>query len=152
MLIWTDIKKFLKHILLEIFFSFDLALCKKLVIWCFSQICILSLFVTNLILITSKNVLENKHKEAKYKTAILMKFSSKFRLSSNLEKNINFSFCFKFFWGVTKFEAFQLDFVTKLYTHKPSPNKIKTNTHPDPEKEMAIKIFHIFLKCSTLYV
>jgi hypothetical protein len=29
MFILTDIKKFQKHILLEIFFSFDLALCKK---------------------------------------------------------------------------------------------------------------------------
>ncbi len=39
------------------------------------------------------------HKEANYKTAIPMKFSSKFRLSTYVEKNTNFSFCFKFFWG-----------------------------------------------------
>jgi hypothetical protein len=86
MFILTDIKKFQKHTLLEIFFSFDLALCKKLVIWCFSQICNLALFVTKLILKTSKNLLKNKHKEAKYKIAIPMKFSSKFRLSTNVEK------------------------------------------------------------------
>ena len=56
-------------------------------------------FVTKLILKTSKNVLKNKHKEAKYSKAIPMKFASKFRLSTYVEKNINFSFCFKLFWG-----------------------------------------------------
>jgi hypothetical protein len=35
----------------------------------------------------------------KYKTAIPMKFSSEFRLSTYVEKNINFSFCFKLFLG-----------------------------------------------------
>jgi hypothetical protein len=52
-----------------------------------------------------------------------MKFSSKFRLSTYVEKNINFSFCFKFFFGgVTKFEALQKAFVTKLNPPKPSPH------------------------------
>jgi hypothetical protein len=54
----------------------------------------LSLFVTKLILKTSTNLLKNKHKGAKYKTAIPMTISSKFRLSTYVEKNINFSICF----------------------------------------------------------
>jgi hypothetical protein len=84
--------------------------------------------VTKLILKTSKNVLKNKHKEAKYKTAIPMKFSSKFRLSTYVEKNINFSFCSSFFGGVTKFEALQKAFVTKLNP----PNR-----HPTQENQGA---------------
>ena len=99
MFVLKDIKNFQKHTLLEIFFSFDLALCKKMNYMVFFKICTLSLFVTKLILKTSKNLLKNKHKEAKYKTAIPMKFSSKFSLSTNVKKNINFSFCFKLFWG-----------------------------------------------------
>jgi hypothetical protein len=63
------------------------------------KICTLSLFVTKLILKTEKNVLKNKYKEAKYKIAIPMKFASKFRLSAYVQKNINFSFSFKLFWG-----------------------------------------------------
>jgi hypothetical protein len=69
---------------------------------------------------------KNKHKEGKYKTSIPMKFSSKFRLSTYVEKNINFSYCFKLFWGgVTKFEALQKAFVTKLNPPKPSPHTRK---------------------------
>jgi hypothetical protein len=56
-------------------------------IWCFLNICNLSLFVTKLILKTEYNVLKNKHKEAKYKTANPMKFASKFRLGTYVQKN-----------------------------------------------------------------
>jgi hypothetical protein len=54
-----------------------------------------------------------------------MKFSSKFRLSTYVEKNINFSFGFKLFGGVTKYEALQKAFVTKLNPPKPSPHTRK---------------------------
>ncbi len=54
-----------------------------------------------------------------------MKFSYKFRLSAYVEKNINFSFCFKLFWGLTKFEALQKAFVMKLNPPKPSPHTRK---------------------------
>ncbi len=80
-------------------------------------------FVTKLILKTSKNVLKNKHKEAKYKTAIPMKFSSRFRLSTFVEKILTFPSVSSFFGGVTKFEALQKAFVTKLNPPKPSPTQ-----------------------------
>ncbi len=98
--LFQQISKNFKNILSFKYFSLLIFLyAKKLVIWCFLQICRLTLFVTKLILKNSKNLLKNKHKEAKYKTAIPMKFSSKFRLRTYVEKNINFSFCFKLFWG-----------------------------------------------------
>jgi hypothetical protein len=99
MFILTDIKKFQKHTLLEIFFSFDLALCKKVSYLVFFTDLHFGTFCDEIYFENFKNLLKNKHKEAKYKIAIPMKFSSKFRLSTNVEKNINFSFCFKVFWG-----------------------------------------------------
>jgi hypothetical protein len=50
---------------------------KKWLIWHFLKIYILSNFVTNLILLTSENLPENTNKEAVYRTAIQMKYSSK---------------------------------------------------------------------------
>jgi hypothetical protein len=79
--------------------------------------------VTKLILKTSKNLLKNKHKEIKYKTAIPMKFSSKFRLSTYVE--LTFPSVSSFFGGVTKVEAPQKAFMTKLNPPKPSPHTRK---------------------------
>ncbi len=42
---------------------------------------------------------KNKHKEAKYSIAIPMEFSSKFRLITYVEKNINLFFNFKLLWA-----------------------------------------------------
>ncbi len=50
---------------------------KKWLIWHFLKVCILSNFVTKLILQTSDNLPENTKKEAFYSTAIQMKNSSK---------------------------------------------------------------------------
>jgi hypothetical protein len=48
-------------------------------------------FVTKLIFKTQKNLLENTNKEATYRTAIHMKYSSKFFNSRIMQKNKFFS-------------------------------------------------------------
>jgi hypothetical protein len=88
----------------------------------FLKIYTLSDFVTKLILKTKKNLLENTKKEGTHKTAIPMKYSSKFLKKRNVQKKIIFFLLLTlFFGGVTKLEAFQWCFVTKLNTPKPSP-------------------------------
>ncbi len=64
---------------------------KKWLIWRFLKICILSNFVTKLILETSENLPENTNKEAFYSTAIQMKNSSKILKIRIVSKNFYFS-------------------------------------------------------------
>ncbi len=63
---------------------------KKWLIWRFLKICILSNFVTKLILQTSENLLENTNKEAFYSTAIQMKNSSKILKRRIVSKKLDF--------------------------------------------------------------
>ncbi len=65
---------------------------KKWLIWCFLKISTLLDFVTKLIFKTPKNLLENTNKEATYRTAIHMKYSSKFLTKKIMQKNKLFSF------------------------------------------------------------
>ncbi len=149
--LFYQISKNFKNILSLKYFSLLILLCaKKQVIWCFSQICILALFVTKLILKTSKNLLKNKHKEAKYKTAIPMKFSSKFRLSTNVEKNTNFSLCFKVFWGGDEIWSLSIGLcdeiihpqtVTQQKENQRTPRSRKACMIQTYWKEMAIRFF-----------
>ncbi len=82
--LFKQISKSFKNILsLKYFFLLNLLHAKKWLIRCFLKISILSYFVTKLILKTLKNPLKNTNKEAKYKTAIPMKYSSKFLNSRN---------------------------------------------------------------------
>ncbi len=102
-----DMNFFQKHTLFEIFFSFDLILCQKGVNMAFLKIYTLSDFVTKLIFKTKKNLPENTNKEGTYKTAIPMKYSSKFLKRRKVQKKLSFSCCLPFFEGMTKLEAFQ---------------------------------------------
>ncbi len=105
---------------------------KKWLIWRFLKIYLLSNYVTKLILQTSENLPENTNKEAFYRTAIQMKYSSKILKRRIVSKKIIFfKNCNALFGGVTKLEAFQWCFVTKLYPPKPSPlcGKLKLNFH-----------------------
>jgi hypothetical protein len=63
----------------------------KWLIWRFLKICILSNFVTKLILQTSENLPENTNKEAFYSTAIQMKKSSKILKRRIVSKKFDFS-------------------------------------------------------------
>jgi hypothetical protein len=90
MFILLDIKKFQKHSLLEILFSFDLTLCKKFSYLVFLTDLHFGTFGDEINIENLKKSFKNKHKEAKYKTAIPMKFSSKFRHNTNEEKFFNF--------------------------------------------------------------
>ncbi len=94
---------------------------KKRLIWRFLKISILLDFVTNLILKTPKNVLENTNKEASQKIAIPMKNFSKIMNRRNVQKNYLFFCLTVLLEGGDKFEAFHWCFVTKLNTPKPSP-------------------------------
>jgi hypothetical protein len=64
---------------------------KKWLIWRFFKICILSNFVTKLILQTSENLPENTKKEAFHSTAIQMKNSSKILKRRIVSKKFDFS-------------------------------------------------------------
>ncbi len=66
---------------------------KKWLIWHFLKIYILSNFVTKLFLLTSENLPENTNKEAVYRTAIQMKYSSKILKRRIVSKKLDF---FKF--------------------------------------------------------
>jgi hypothetical protein len=63
-----------------------------------------------------------------------MKFSSKFRLISNVEKNINFSFCFKVFLGGDEIWSLSIGLCDEIKHPQTVTQQKKTNTHPDPEK------------------
>jgi hypothetical protein len=63
----------------------------KWLIWRFLKICILSNFVTKLILQTSENLPENTKKEVFYSTAIQMKNSSKILKRRIVSKKFDFS-------------------------------------------------------------
>ncbi len=79
-----------------------------------------------------RNLPENTNKEAFYRTAIQMKYSSKILKRRIVSKKLYFfKILMPFFGGVTKLEAFQWCFVTKLYPPKPSPlcGKLKLILH-----------------------
>jgi hypothetical protein len=63
---------------------------KKWLIWGFLKIYILSNFGTKLIFPTSENLPENTNKEAFYRTAIQMKYSSKILKRRILSKKLVF--------------------------------------------------------------
>jgi hypothetical protein len=88
--------------------------------------------MTKLILKISKNLLKNKHKEAKYETAIPMKFACKFRLSTYVEKNINFSFCIMLFWGGDEIWSPSKGLCDKIKPPQTVTPHKKTNMHRDP--------------------
>ena len=64
---------------------------KKWLIWSFLKISTLLDFVTKLKSKTQKNLLENTNKEATYRTAIHMKYLSKFLNNIIMQKNKLFS-------------------------------------------------------------
>ncbi len=64
---------------------------KKWLIWSFLKISTLFDFVTKLISKPQKNLLENTNKEATDKTAIRMKYLSKFLNNNFMQKNKLFS-------------------------------------------------------------
>jgi hypothetical protein len=93
--ILLDIKNFLKHTLLKIFFSFDVASYQKVVsIMFFEDLYSLLDFVVKLILKTPKSLLENTNKEATYRTAFHMKNSSKFFKNRIMQKH---GLCYAFY-------------------------------------------------------
>jgi hypothetical protein len=96
MFILSDIKKFQKHSLLEILFSVYLALCKKFSYLVFFTDLHFGTFCDEINFENLKKSPKIKHKEAKYKTAIPMKFLSKVRHNTNGEI---FSFVSSFFGG-----------------------------------------------------
>jgi hypothetical protein len=109
-----DMNFFQKHTLFEIFFCFGLFYAKKGLIWRFSKIYSLSDFVTKLILKTKKNLPENTNKEGTYKTAIPMKYSSKFLKRRKVQKKLSFSFCLLFFWGGDEIRSLSMVFCDEI--------------------------------------
>ncbi len=96
---------------------------KKWFIGRFLKICILSNFVTKLILQTSENLPENTNKDAFYSTAIQMKNSSKILKRRIVSKNLIFqNLNVFFFWGggggVTKYIPLKGFFLRKKKPQK----------------------------------
>jgi hypothetical protein len=77
--LFYQISKNFKNILsFKYFFLLMLLYVKKWLVWCFLKISSLLDFVTKLILKTQNNVPKNTIKELTYRTAVHMKYSSKF--------------------------------------------------------------------------